>query len=117
MLEAHDWPGNVRELRNAVERALLLCSSDEIAPQHLIIEEPPEEDRGARASVSPAASSAPSTPPAPGTEKQRIEQALAACGGNQSRAARMLGMPRSTLLLRLEAYDITRPRKRAPGAQ
>jgi transcriptional regulator of acetoin/glycerol metabolism len=44
-------------------------------------------------------------------EKQRIEKALAACGGNQSRAAKLLGMPRSTLLLRLEAYGIVRPRK------
>jgi DNA-binding NtrC family response regulator len=45
-------------------------------------------------------------------EKQRIEAALAACGGNQSRAAKLLGMARSTLVLRLDALGIVRPRKR-----
>jgi two-component system, NtrC family, response regulator AtoC len=61
--------------------------------------------------------SAPTLPVADGDdddsrEKQRIEAALAACGGNQSRAAKLLGMARSTLVLRLDALGIVRPRKR-----
>jgi DNA-binding NtrC family response regulator len=31
----HDWPGNVRELQNAIERALIVCSENEIGPSHL----------------------------------------------------------------------------------
>lgn len=32
---AHDWPGNIRELQNAIERALTVCTDDEIQPWHL----------------------------------------------------------------------------------
>src|SRR6185312_4590349 len=44
-------------------------------------------------------------------EKQRIVEALDKCAGNQSRAAKMLGMPRRSLLRRIEEYGIARPRK------
>jgi len=44
----------------------------------------------------------------------RIIDVLVRCSGNQSSAARMLGISRSTLLHRLDAYRISRPRKRPP---
>jgi len=44
-------------------------------------------------------------------EKQRILDALEQCGGNQTRAARMLGISRNTLLARLDDYGLPRPRK------
>jgi transcriptional regulator with GAF, ATPase, and Fis domain len=44
-------------------------------------------------------------------ERERILSALEQCGGNQSRAAKMLGIARRTLLMRLDAYGIVRPRK------
>jgi DNA-binding NtrC family response regulator len=46
-----------------------------------------------------------------GLERQRILDTLEQCGGNQSRAARQLGISRGTLIARLEAYGIPRPRK------
>jgi DNA-binding NtrC family response regulator len=46
-----------------------------------------------------------------GAERERILRTLAQCGGNQSRAAKALGMARSTLVLRLNSYEIPRPRK------
>jgi DNA-binding NtrC family response regulator len=45
-------------------------------------------------------------------ERKRILTALAECGGNQRSAAALLGISRSTLLNRLDAYRIRRPRKR-----
>jgi DNA-binding NtrC family response regulator len=45
-------------------------------------------------------------------ERNRIEEALRLCGGNQTAAAKLLGIPRPTLLKRLDAYGIIRPRKR-----
>jgi len=45
------------------------------------------------------------------TERERIIEALAACAGNQSRAAKMLGIPRRTFVSKLDAYKIPRPKK------
>jgi DNA-binding NtrC family response regulator len=44
-------------------------------------------------------------------ERQRILDALAKCGGNQTQAAEMLGISRRTLLRRLDEYAVPRPRK------
>jgi two-component system response regulator AtoC len=98
-LERHRWPGNLRELRNVVDRAVLVCDGPAILPEHLALSTGPDEE--------------PPLSPTDGQEKQRIETALAACGGNQSRAAKLLGMARSTLVLRLDALRVRRPRKPA----
>jgi transcriptional regulator of acetoin/glycerol metabolism len=82
---------------------VLLCD-DAITPDHL------------PAGRSAAAEAAPQGRPAdPGVhdERARIIAALEACAGNQSRAARMLGIPRRTFLNRLDAHGIPRPRKLA----
>ena len=47
----------------------------------------------------------------PSTERDRIVAALAACAGNQSRAAALLGIPRRTFVSKLDAYQIPRPKK------
>jgi DNA-binding NtrC family response regulator len=44
-------------------------------------------------------------------ERARVLAALAACGGNQSRAARQLGISRKVLLARLDRYGVARPRR------
>ncbi|HVU52513.1 MAG TPA: sigma 54-interacting transcriptional regulator [Polyangia bacterium] len=109
VLAAHAWPGNVRELRNVVERALLLCDGDAITEAHL-----PTESFVAP-SAAPAATAgalAAHTDPRHG-ERARILAALAACAGNQSRAARKLGISRKVLIARLDAYGVARPRKPA----
>jgi DNA-binding NtrC family response regulator len=45
-------------------------------------------------------------------ERSRIIAALTQCGGNQTQAAKLLGISRRTLTTRLEAFDLPRPRKR-----
>ncbi len=104
VLRAHGWPGNVRELRQWIERALLLCEGARLLPEHF-----PQP--------VPLVASLPAVPVAPskepGDERVRILAALAACGGNQSRAARQLGISRKVLLARLDRYKVTRPRKPA----
>ena len=111
------WPGNVRELRNVIERAVLLADTA-IDVEHLMF--------GASAAASPPpVSEQTSPPPAPAAsaeapladqlaslERDRILEALDRCHGNQTRAAEMLGMPRRTLIKRLDAYGISRPRKK-----
>lgn len=44
-------------------------------------------------------------------EKQRILAALEECAGNQTHAARLIGISRATLVARLDLYGIKRPRK------
>jgi two-component system response regulator AtoC len=111
LLERYEWPGNVRELRNAMESAVLLTSDAVLEPRHL-----PAElrglARGAPLTASPAASRARSND-GHFSERDRIMDALAACNGNQTRAAEHLRMPRRTLVAKLITYDIPRPRKPA----
>jgi DNA-binding NtrC family response regulator len=111
-LLAHNWPGNVRELRNAIDRALVLCTGPAILLEHL----PPRVAAGPGASAKVA-----TTPPAPGdgslrdhvdaAERQRVAEVLERCGGNQTLAAVELGISRRTLVARLSEWGLTRPRR------
>ncbi|MFA9460412.1 sigma-54 interaction domain-containing protein [Thiohalorhabdus sp. Cl-TMA] len=101
LLEAHPWPGNVRELRNLCERLVILLPGREIGPANL----PADLQRAG------AAGEGPFTLPEGGLrldalEADLIRQALAKTAGNRSRAARLLGLTRDTLLYRLKKYAI-----------
>jgi transcriptional regulator with PAS, ATPase and Fis domain len=100
LLEAHPWPGNVRELRTVVERAVLLSRGGPLAPRHFVFSAPAP----AAAPAGDAAS------PAEAAERARIVQALEQCGGNQTRAAKLLGVSRATLVNKLRFHRIRRPR-------
>src|SRR5262249_23391825 len=92
-LENHAWPGNIRELKNVIERAVLLCEGTEIT-----VDELPATGLRAPADVP--------------DEARHIADVLAACGGNQTLAAKQLGMSRRTLVHRLNQYGLPRPKKR-----
>ena len=116
-LRAHTWPGNVRELRNVVERAVLLAETA-IDVDHLMFgaplasaQLPPSADASSPPPVSVDAG-APLADQLASLERERIVDALARCHGNQTRAAELLGMPRRTLIKRLDQYGISRPRKK-----
>ena len=99
-LESHDWPGNVRELKAVIERAALLARGGEIAVRHL-----------AFADLKPV-HHPPATPsPSDEAEREKILAALDACAGNQTRAAKLLGVSRATLVNKLAIHRIPRPRK------
>jgi two-component system, NtrC family, response regulator AtoC len=107
----HDWPGNVRELRNVIERAVVLSAAGAILPEH--IQFAPRGSAGGTDAVRAAPASAASLrTQVQDLERERILAALEECGGNQTRAARRLGMRRGTLISRLDEYQIQRPRKR-----
>jgi two-component system response regulator AtoC len=126
LLEAYAWPGNIRELKNVMERAVLLCTGVTIEPDHLPVEKlasgtpttpaMPAENGGGGGNGSgsltgvTARRSDGTTDPGSG-ERQRILDALAACAGNQSRAAKMLGIPRRTFVAKLDTHRIPRPKK------
>jgi transcriptional regulator with PAS, ATPase and Fis domain len=111
-LGSYQWPGNVRELRNVIERAVLLAGGGDVEPQHLIFEE-----RGPLSRPPPSFSS--SDQPLPTQleqlERERIERALSETGGNQTLAAKLLGITRRQLIGRIETYNLPRPRKKDSG--
>ena len=131
-LESQSWPGNVRELRNAIERAVTLCTEERIELRHLA---PLEATFGMQPALlderatTPLLAVPPSLPSLPdeGTtdvglqedarraaralERRRIAEAMDRCGGNQTRAAQLLRVSRRTLVARLTEYGFARPLK------
>ena len=106
-IKAYQWPGNIRELRNVIERAVLLTTSDMIDVEHL-----PLDKMRSAILPEPSAPVQPSTPADPDDERARIVNALETCVGNQTRAARLLGIARGTLIARMDKYNLPRPRKK-----
>jgi transcriptional regulator with PAS, ATPase and Fis domain len=107
LLLGYGWPGNVRELKNVVERAVLLSNGDDIDVQHLPLERL-RLNRKTPVNVEPAVPDGLSA--AQLKERQKIMDALARCAWNQTAAAEHLQMPRRTLVAKLRAYAIPRPR-------
>jgi two-component system response regulator AtoC len=111
-LQRHPWPGNIRELRNAIERALVVCGAGPIEVPHLPLEREPTGDSGPHTGPIPKIGSLGDE--LEEIERQRIEAVLVATGGNQSEAARRLGMSRGALLARLRAWGLTGKRPPRP---
>jgi DNA-binding NtrC family response regulator len=105
LLRAFPWPGNVRELRNVIERAFILhASADEIRPEHLT----PEVRE-----VSATRNRDRRVPPVDenglvldDVERRLIAEAMERASGNQSKAARLLGVSRDTLRYRLKKHGM-----------
>ncbi len=100
-LLAHPWVGNARELRNVVERGMALADGDEIRLAHLQLA--PAVALGASASAEDASAFRTKVEE---TERRTIVAALASSAGNQSRAARELGISRRCLITRMERYGL-----------
>jgi DNA-binding NtrC family response regulator len=104
LLNGYHWPGNVRELKNFSERMLILFSGRKVQPENL-----PQEFRATPSHNTH--SNGRFLLPEQGLnmdelEASLIEQALVKAFGNRSKAARMLGLSRDTLLYRMKKYAI-----------
>ena len=102
----YHWPGNVRELRNVIERALILEDSDQITTEYLpggLFEAPRPERAG---SNSPAHFVLPDEGISlDDAELSFVRQAIQRSGGNQTRAAELLGISRDQLRYRLKKLE------------
>ena len=118
-LEHYDWPGNVRELRNAIRKALLLARGYSITPEIIRraldqLKPPrPTEDQTFGAFVSKILASAKTgdrenvlTDLTEAVERELYSQAIRRACGDQSKAARWLGVSRPTMLEKLRRFDL-----------
>jgi transcriptional regulator with GAF, ATPase, and Fis domain len=92
-LQGYHWPGNVRELENMVQRALILCDGDELGLDDFTFLCPRPADPNLRDQVQQREASA-------------LREVLLAHGGNATRAARALNVPRTTLMSRARRLGV-----------
>ena len=105
VLVRYDWPGNVREMENIIQRSVVLAGGSVLQLQDLPLDLAlPEtgawygEDTGLPLRVAREQ-----------FERQYVLRVLERVGWNQSRAARVLGLHRNTLLVKLLGWGIRRP--------
>lgn len=119
-LMAYAWPGNIRELQNAIERAVVLCKGDTIEPGLFPIIG--YKDNPVLTQFQPIENSLPSSGVRSGSEsipegdmraavqvleENMIREALKKTGGNQRRAAKMLGLTERILGYKIKNYQIS----------
>jgi DNA-binding NtrC family response regulator len=108
-LEVYTWPGNVRELENMVQRALVLAQGTELTVEDFAFN---LDDTMQPRMTAPPTEGASLRDDLKDQERRRILSALDQCQGNQSESAKLLGMPRRTLVERLRTYGVTRKQRR-----
>jgi DNA-binding NtrC family response regulator len=101
LLVRYSWPGNVRELENTIERAVILCLGEQITPRELPPQILPAEFQEVSAPVLSAGGLT-----LKDMEKETIRATLEQTGGNKSRAAKLLGIARQTLLNKIKEYEL-----------
>ncbi len=106
LLKTYRWPGNVRELRNVMERVIILGQGEVLDPSDF-----PPEIRFSNPVAGSRQRGCPFILPDEGVDLERVErgllvQALDRTGGNQSAAARLLGISRYALRYRMEKYEL-----------
>jgi two-component system response regulator PilR (NtrC family) len=109
-LASYEWPGNVRQLENTIERAVALCTGNELQ-----VELPVERSRARAAAAGVGGASASVSLPADGLDMERyvadlerslIQSALRQCNGVQTRAAEMLKLSYRSFRHLLKKYDL-----------
>jgi DNA-binding NtrC family response regulator len=94
-LKAYSWPGNVRELQHAIERAIIMSNSHLLAPEDFLLVERPNQNVITSDTFNME-----------DMEKQAIQNAIRNAEGNLTKAAKALGLGRSTLYRKMEKYKL-----------
>jgi DNA-binding NtrC family response regulator len=102
-LQRHDWPGNVRELANVIERAVVLCSGKEVRSDDLAL---PTHARLPVAPTMAGDSDGDFHVQVRASKQAIIRSALDRAGGNQTKAAELLGLQRTYLVKLLRELEL-----------
>jgi transcriptional regulator with PAS, ATPase and Fis domain len=110
----HGWPLNIREVTNLAKRVMALHGNEKMLKRSQLAALMGDTKPAAKTEPATAAGPAPNDEPtglvlSEGEERQRILDALERSAGNQTVAARLLKISRSTLVIRLKRYGIRRP--------
>ena len=110
LLMRYEWPGNVRELENVVERAVIMARGEMITPAEFpdILQELDPEVKATYVDLSPGRT-------LKDVEKDMILRTLEETEGNRTHAAKILGISRRTLQLKLKDYGIN-PAQEKPSS-
>ncbi len=103
VLDAYAWPGNVRELRNVIERACVMSAGSRIEPHHL-----PDRLLEKLAHSSTTAPAIDVRQRVADVERESVLDALEATNGNQTKAARKLGISRFALIRLMQKHDLNK---------
>jgi DNA-binding NtrC family response regulator len=98
-LAAYDYEGNVRELANLIERALILCPRGEAITEDDLFERIPIV-------TGPSPSGSSLRDGVCRFEQEQIRDAIAACGGNKTHAAQLLGLTYRGLIMKMHRYGM-----------
>ncbi len=101
LLMQYGWPGNIRELENTIERAVILCLGEHIAPQELPQHLLSEDVRAMKRSDDDGEGFT-----LRDMEREVIKSTLEKTGNNRSQAAKKLGVARQTLLNKIKEYGL-----------
>jgi two-component system response regulator HydG len=101
LLMRFDWPGNVRELENVTERAVIMARGDVITPDEF-----PETLRSLDPDLKKSSIDLSPGRSLKAVEKEMILRTLEDSNGNRTHAAKILGISRRTLQLKLKDYGI-----------
>ena len=99
-LQFHDWPGNIRELRNVIERAVVICSGEQIERHHFAPYPIEQRERLRHEDTI----TFPVGTPLEEVERQMILRTLTKTNNNKTRAAELLGISLKTLHNKLNLY-------------
>jgi len=114
ILNNHAFRGNVRELQNCIERAIILCEGNLLAPQDLgltpLVGTPTADFQTDTISFAGGLADA-SSAAVRSVESRMIKKVLMECGGNKSRTAEKLQVSYKTLLTKIKEYQIEGPLK------
>ncbi len=105
-LGGYPFEGNIRELRNIVERASALCTGGVITKEDVTDALYPKDMESAAEKNAQRAAGGQHRTETDAEERAAVEKALAECGGSRSRAAKLLGVDRSTLWRKIKKYGI-----------
>ena len=105
-IESYGWPGNVREMKNSLWRAAILADEEEITPAHLALPAVGFDTSGGLRQEPGVARGGDNPSSIASAERRAIVEALHETGGNKVRAARLLGIARSTLLEKVRRHGL-----------